>query len=173
MTRPRLALIATLFLAAPVHAGHDHDNHAAHVHGTATLEVAVDGGILSVRLESPLANLLGFEHAPKTPQERAAAKALLAGLKQGDKLFTPTPAAGCKLAEARVESAALEGKSADGHGDVDAEYRFTCAQPARLTGLDAALFNAYPGLSRIDAAVVTGKGQRAFRLSKRLHFMGW
>lgn len=176
MTRFRTALFALAFAAgsalAEDHHHHGHE-HGAHVHGAAKLEVAVDGNTLSIHLESPLANFLGFERAPKTDKERAAAKALLANLKQGERLFTPTPAAGCKLAEAVIEAPVLEGKAGDGHGDVDADYRFVCADPAKLKGLDAGLFKSYSGMSRIDAAVVTAKGQQGFKLSKKIHFMNW
>ena len=34
--------------------------HAAHVHGDAHLDVALEGDTLSLQLESPLDNLLGF-----------------------------------------------------------------------------------------------------------------
>jgi hypothetical protein len=38
----------------------------AHVHGLVSLNVAVDGRILTVQLEAPLDSLLGFEHRPRT-----------------------------------------------------------------------------------------------------------
>ena len=51
-----------------------------HVHGTAELCVAVENNHLNVELRSPLENLLGFEHAPKTDSQRAAVKAMTAKL---------------------------------------------------------------------------------------------
>jgi hypothetical protein len=176
MPRFRTALVALAFASGSAVAGDHHHHghkHGAHVHGAAKLEVDVDGNALSIHLESPLANFIGFERAPKTDKERAAAKALLANLKQGERLFTPTPAAGCTLAEAAIEAPVLEGKAGDGHGDVDADYRFVCADPAKLKGLAVTLFKQYSGMSKIDAAVVTAKGQKAFKLSKKIHFMNW
>lgn len=153
---------------------HGHHHHGAHVHGTAKLEVAVDGKMLSIHLESPLDNVVGFEHAPRTAKERASADRALALLKRGDTLFTPTPAAGCKLVEATVSAPVLEKRGdAGGHGDLDADYRFECADPARLTGIATQLFKEFGAMRRIDAVVVTASRQRAFTLSKRLAFMKW
>ena len=42
----------------------------AHQHGVAQLEVAVDGNSLTVTLDTPLDNLLGFERGPRTDLPR-------------------------------------------------------------------------------------------------------
>lgn len=170
---PLLALAFVTPALAGEH-GHEHHAHGAHQHGVAQLEVAVDGNTLTIHLESPLDNLLGFEHAPRTEPQRLAARNLLRTLRQGERLFAPTVAAGCKLAEAKVEAPALEGQGGEGeHADLDADWRFTCAQPAQLTGMKVGLFAKYPGLKRLDAAVVSGKGQRAFKLTGGMPFLSW
>lgn len=170
--------LSGLVIFAPVTWANDHrhdPHHGAHQHGVSTLEVAVDGATLSIHLASPLDNVVGFEHAPRTAKQRAAASQALATLKQGGELFAPTPAAGCTLAEVKVEAPLLQGKTTDAgdHGDLEADYRFTCARPDKLTGVDARLFSRFPGMKRIDAAVVTAKGQQAFRLTRSLHYMNW
>jgi len=155
---------------------HKHSHQHAHVHGQAALQVTVDGASLDLRLESPLEAVLGFEHAPRNDKERAAVASLRKTLAAGEQLFAPTVAAGCKLTETRVISDVLDGKpgaGADGHGDVVAEYRFACAQPARLTGLEARLFSNFPRLRRLDAQVVSGKGQTARRLTPRMRLLSW
>lgn len=159
---------------------HKHAGHA-HVHGAARLEVAVEGAELHIRLESPLDNLLGFEHAPRTDQERAAVAALRKALADPARLFAPTAAAACVAAPPVVSAPVLEapakgkaaGEAAKQHADLDAEFRFTCAQPARLTGLAVNLADAFPGLQRIDAEVVSDKGQKAARLSAKMRFLSW
>lgn len=169
-----LPALLALPLAAPAPAwAHDHD-HGAHQHGVARLEVAVDGPTLTIRLESPLDNLLGFEHAPRTDRQKQAAQDLLAALRRGDGLFAPTLAAGCKLVEARVEAPVLEGQGGTAkHADLEADWRYTCAQAARLTGLKVGLFDKYRGLRRLDAAAVTDKGQRAARLTAGMPHLSW
>ena len=53
----------------------------AHVHGIAKLDVAVEATKITVQLESPLDNLLGYERAPRTDAERRQADAMVARLK--------------------------------------------------------------------------------------------
>lgn len=171
----RRFVMALFWMSSAALAGeHGHHAHHAHVHGVATLEVVVEGRQLHLRLESPLDNVLGFEHAPANAGERAKAKAAMATVRAGERLFTPTPAAACRLSEAHVDAPVLQGQGkADAHGDLDAGYRFECARPEQLKGVAVRLFEAFPGMARIDAAVVTDKGQRAHQLNPRLRFLAW
>ncbi|GAP38880.1 putative zinc-binding protein [Piscinibacter sakaiensis] len=159
-------LLAAACLALPLaasaqqHAGH------AHTHGQARLDVALDGGQLSLALEVPLDSLVGFERAPRTAQERARVDAVLAGLRAADGLVRPNPEAGCRLAGVELNSAALKlGPAAssaapdDGHADLDADLRFDCTQPERLRRIDLDLFKAWPRLQRVDVQVALPSGQ--------------
>jgi len=172
--RVLLPAAITFALALPVMAQDLHAHHA-HLHGVAKLEVAVEGGSLSLHLESPLEGVLGFEHAPRNDQERAAVAEMRKKLADGGKLFAPTTAAQCTLKSVQVEAPTLDASqsTASEHGDLDADFLFTCAQPARLTGVEVRLFQAFPKLRRIDAEVVSDKGQSAMRLSAKMRFLSW
>jgi len=61
----------------------------AHVHGVAEMRVVVDCAQLEVPLESPLDNLLGFEHAPRTETERAAVRTMAATLRKSRLFAAP------------------------------------------------------------------------------------
>lgn len=162
-----LALAQTL-MTRDVHA------HGAHQHGVAQLMVAVEGTTLSIRLESPLDNLLGFERAPRNPAERAAATALLSRLRAGEGLFVPMQGAGCRLTAASVAAPVLEGaQAADGHAELTGEWRYTCTSPDKLTGLRVRLLHDYPRLKRLDAVVVSPRGQRAAWLTARMSDLTW
>ena len=87
--------------------GETHRGHGAHVHGLGKLDLAQEGPELHLRLESPAANLVGFEHAPRDAAERATLEQAVAALKDGAALFAPTPAARCTLAEVSVVSGLL------------------------------------------------------------------
>ncbi len=152
-----------------------HEHHA-HVHGVAKLEVAVDGGDLSLHLESPLEGLLGFEHAPRNDQERAAVAEMRKKLADAGKLFAPTTAARCTLKSVALTAPTLDARPAAGgtdHADLDADFLFACAQPARLSGMEVRLFQAFPKLRSIEAQVVSDKGQKATRLSSKMRFLSW
>ena len=82
-------LAAISLLPLPALAG----KTAAHVHGVASLEVAIDGGTLTLQFETPLANLLGFEHAPRNEKQKQAVRAMADRLREAGAVFTPSPAA--------------------------------------------------------------------------------
>lgn len=179
-------VLAALLIAAPAFAQHDHKHdhghhHHAHVHGVAKLEVAVDGANLSLHLETPLEGVLGFERAPRTDKERAAVAEMRKKLADAGKLFAPTTAAQCTLKSVQIDAPTLDtqtlnAKPATGnaeHADLNADFLFTCAQPAKLTGMEVRLFQAFPNMRRIDAQVVSGKGQKATRLSSKMRFLSW
>ena len=56
----------------------------AHVHGVATLQVTQDQDTLSIDLDSPLDNLLGFEHAPRTDKQKQAVQQMIENLVRFD-----------------------------------------------------------------------------------------
>jgi Protein of unknown function (DUF2796) len=151
-------------LAAPGH---------AHEHGAVKLDIAVEPGKVSVTMESPLDNLVGFERAPRNDAERKKVDAAVARLRAADTLFKIDPAAGCTLANVVLTSAALKlgapepaEKGEEGHADLDAEIEFTCTDAPRAAFIDLALFGSFGGMQRIDVQVATPKGQ-AKRTLKR------
>ena len=137
----------------------------AHEHGAVNLNVAVEGGKITLQMESPLENLLGFERAPRTDAERKSTAAMLTRLKAADTLFKIDPAAQCALASVELNSAALklgtpEPAAASGeHADLDATFVFTCQAGAKAGFIDVAFFDAFQRMRRIEVQVVTDKGQ--------------
>lgn len=136
----------------------------AHEHGVVKLDVAVDGGAVTLVVEMPLDNLVGFERAPRTAAERQAASAALAKMRDGGALFRLDAAAQCQLRSADVKAPLLEAAAGttapDGHGDLDATYVFDCAQPARLAALDVLLFDAFRRVERVQVQAALPHGQR-------------
>ena len=134
-----------------------------HEHGVARLDVAVDAGRVSIELDTPLDNLLGFERAPRSDAERAKVSAMVARLRAGDALFRIDTAAGCKLSKVDLVSPPLglgkEAAAAGEHGDLNGSFEFLCANGARAGFLEVGLFDAFPALKRIDLQVATPKGQ--------------
>ncbi len=119
------SLLASLVLASPGTVAdekhdddHDHERrqHDAHVHGSAALNVALDGQELHIELDSPAANIVGFEHAPSSEADHAALDEAVATLKDGERLFTFNEDAGCELETANVASELLD-EEHEGHMD--------------------------------------------------------
>lgn len=142
----------------------------AHEHGVAHLDVAVSANRVTIELDTPLDNLLGFEHAPRTDAEREKAAAAVAKLRDGAALFRLDSAAGCTLLKVELNSAPLAlGKTAAAggdHGELTALIEFRCSAGARAGFLEVGLFDAFPGLKRLDLQVATPKGQIKATLRK-------
>ena len=66
-----------------------------HVHGLATLDIAVDGTELAITFRAPAINVIGFEHAPATADEKSAVAHADRTFKAGERLFVTPTTAGC------------------------------------------------------------------------------
>jgi hypothetical protein len=137
----------------------------AHEHGALKLGIAVEPGKITVEMEAPLDNLLGYERAPRTDAERKLADAAVATLKAAEPLFKMDPAAQCKLARVELNSAALKlgqaepGTADSGHTDIDGSFEFACGDALKAGFMDVTLFDSFPRMKRIDVQVATPKGQ--------------
>lgn len=190
---------AGLILAAivyPLSAAHAHSSRA-HVHGEATLTVAIDGPTVTLEFDSPLDNLVGFEHAPRTDKQKQAMADMAARLNEAGKLFVLDAAAGCEAAgvkltpaaTATAPAAAAPAASAKGEGgkaahqaadkaahkDQEAQFTFRCKDAAKLRSIEVKLFEAFSRLKRVKASVagVTGGKQSAMTLTPAKATLRW
>jgi hypothetical protein len=179
-----LGLAATAGIGAAQHRQVD-----AHEHGRGTLNIAIEGTRLSMELEAPGADIVGFEHKAKTEQQKAAIEKAEQQLMVGEELFRLPAAAGCVL---QTSGASLEGHAHDhdardqgkGHGKdhghhdgkanhadsehsgFRAEYVFDCKAPASLTSIVFDYFKVFAGAQKLDVTVITPKGQTKFEVSR-------
>ena len=118
MSRRSLPVVASLLMLTGVTAA----RQPAHVHGIATLNLAMEGDELEIEFASPAGNIVGFEHEAVAAAERRAIRDAIEQLRKGNELFDLPPAASCSLHVAEVEHGhGEEEKSEDGHGH-DAEH---------------------------------------------------
>lgn len=73
-----------------------------HVHGAASLQLVLEGNTLLINLESPAANLVGFEHAPETPDEKKQIENVEAMLAETAGVFGIPDSAECTTQSAVV-----------------------------------------------------------------------
>ena len=97
----------------------DMEQHGSHEHGVARLTVATTDGGLEIALESPAANLFGFEHKAGTEEEHHAVHEAVEQLEAGAKLFSMNESAGCSFDNAKVESNIAATHNEEKHGDED------------------------------------------------------
>ncbi|MEM9057418.1 MAG: DUF2796 domain-containing protein [Pseudomonadota bacterium] len=177
------------------HADDELRQAGAHEHGTATLAVALEGADVFIELDSPLYNVVGFEHAPRTDDEKAALRRAEAALAEPERLFAMNAEAGCSAADSDgVELAAHEDHGDDhdegpdedhadehdehdgehddeesSHRDVVVEYLFSCRSPERLTAIVVELFDVFPRFTELEAVYLDERTQRSVRLTQERH----
>ena len=88
----------------------------SHVHGSASLNVAISDSFVFIELNTPWNNLVGFEHAPQNDEQRLLVETALQQLDDPAKLFAFN-AGECALNETNVEGAMTDELHGDEHGD--------------------------------------------------------
>lgn len=144
----------------------------AHEHGTAHVDMFIDNTTVSVKLTSPLANLLGFEYSPQTPEQQKKTEELLDELRRPAQLVNIDPAGGCQFIRTVAMPKVLAGvtspkaKAHEAHADLNATLEFKCSSAARIEYVNLPLITRYPGIERIHVQVVTPKAQGGQTLLK-------
>ena len=161
-------LMLAALLAAPTAAPAQHRHAGAHVHGSGKLDIAIEGSKLSIALDSPADDILGFEHQPKTSAQKAKLENAVAKFKDAATIFkTPTDAA-CKLikAEAGLEQPDPKATKSSEHADFAGAVEFECGAIAKLTTIDLGYFAAFPGAGKLAITIVTKKAQTTREATK-------
>ena len=135
------------------------EQHGAHEHGKLTLNVALEADTLTVELDSPAMNILGFEHAPRTADEKRAVEAAHTFLKAGSGMFGVPPAARCSLAG--VSLTLPEWHEEGDHADYRARYTFTCTASKSLQWIEFWLLERFKNVTEARVNIVSASGQRS------------
>ena len=101
-----------LLLAASAAQAHDIRQHAPHVHGQATVDVALDQQTLEFALQAPGIGILDYERPPANAAEQAALARATTVLKGGSWVTLPT-AAGCRLATGKADAEGFDATATD------------------------------------------------------------
>jgi hypothetical protein len=171
---------AAILLAGPALADVEREL-GAHEHGHGRLTIAVEGNAVTMELEAPGADIVGFERAPGTDEERAKVDAAFAVLGKPLELFVLPAAAGCSVTASEVEIAGEGGHHEEGgetaatgheheteatHNEYRARYVLTCAETARIDAIDFAYFAAFPGAEELEVELASAKGAKSFEVER-------
>ena len=177
------AIVAGLAISAP--AG-ERRELKSHEHGIGILSIGVEGEHIAMEFEAPGADLVGFEHAPKSASDRAMIDDALAVLAKPLTLFALPAEAGCSVVKA---DAALIGEDerdhsddhedehgdeaghddhsdAVGHSEFRAEYALSCTQPSRVDRIDFAYFDKFQNARKLEVRFVSEKGAWEFEVER-------
>ena len=113
---PVAALFVSLGLSVSISAfAEDHfRQHDAHLHGVVEVNIAQDGQDLLMEIHAPGADIVGFEHAPQTDEQKAAINDAIKQLKAPESLWVLTANAKCQLVES-VATETLTSQEAENH----------------------------------------------------------
>ena len=181
-----LALVAMSLIMTSARAEEEHRELGPHLHGHGTLNIAIEDKRVSMELEVPGMDIVGFEHAPSTDDQKAAVEKAKGQLAKPLGVFSLPAAAGCTVAEAKV---AIEAEHHDGdddghdaekkdaakdedhdehagHNQFRASYALDCTAPAELTTIAFDYFTLFAGAHDLTVNVVTTKGQSKYEVSR-------
>ena len=186
-----IAALAALAVAAAAPslatAADEHRELGPHVHGHGNLNIAVEDKRVSMELEVPGMDIVGFEHDATTDEQKAAMEKATAQLGQPLSVFKLPAAAGCTVADAKVavevehhhdgdadddhdhDKAAGEDHDHDaheGHKEFHVTYALDCAKPASITAIDFDYFKLFAGAHDLTVNVVTAKAQNSYEVSR-------
>lgn len=160
----KLSAALFLLLAASAAQAHDIRQHAPHVHGQASVDVALDQQTLEFALQAPGIGILDFERPPANAAEQSALARATALLQGGSWVTLPT-AAGCRLSgnDAKAEgfdaTAAAPPSGQHRHAGFSATLQYHCAKPAELRAIVVRLPALFPGLHEVIVNSATVHGQ--------------
>ena len=164
-----------------------HRQLGAHEHGHGSFNIAIEGKRVSMELEAPGADIVGFEHKARTKEQRAAVSTAKETLKQIANVVGLPSAAGCKLQKASVElhvegedhhehkhaekgkaksHGSKEGADEGSHSEFHAEYQLTCAAPERLVEITFPYFENFKGAEELEVSVAGPKSQKKFEVER-------
>jgi hypothetical protein len=125
--------------------------HGAHVHGTAKLNIAVEGQAATVEFESPADSIIGFEHKAKTAaDQQKQTKALDLFKSKIDSMVIFEPALGCRLSPTSVDVVHQDQE----HSEVHAVIAVNCDGPLRGSKIRFGFAKTFPAIQTVNVQVV-------------------
>ncbi len=167
------AIVLGATTALAVHA-EEFEQHGAHEHGKITINAALDRQELSIELDAPADNVVGFEHAPRTDAETAAVRDAEKLLKNAQGLFGFPPAAQCHFAGSQVTAPRWEAETSEAHGesghehhaDYEARFTYRCEAPLQLAWFEPWLLGKLREVREARVNLITASGQRSQVVTK-------
>jgi hypothetical protein len=142
------------------HAGAEHQEKGKHIHGRVTLNIAIEGDLLSAEIDTPAIHVLGFENVPNSDEQRSAVAAANTWLESGRSILAVARSAGCRLD--RVDY--TPPKLGRGHADYRARFQYRCAQPSTLQWVDFRALDKLQGVERVEVNLITASSQQQLLL---------
>ncbi|GFM87034.1 hypothetical protein PSCICO_24330 [Pseudomonas cichorii] len=164
--------LAVANAAEPHDHEHEHGSLGAHEHGVGRLDVVLSGKTLELEFESPAMNIVGFEHAATSAEDKAKLAKAREQLLKPNALFSISDAANCSATSVKLESPlfgdkdddhddhAKDGDEHHEHSEIKGHYKFVCDAPAILKKLDLTqIFLTFPDTKKLQVQLISPSGQ--------------
>jgi hypothetical protein len=141
--------------------------HGAHEHGKITINAALENQQLSIELDAPAINVVGFEHAPRTEPEKTAVRQAAALLQGAQRLFGFPPAARCQRVGSQVTAPHWESETNESHegpehhASYEARFTYRCEASQQLAWLEPWLLETLRNVHEARINLITPNGQRS------------
>lgn len=133
----------------------------AHEHGVSTLKLAQENYTILFELEAPGNDIVGFEHAPKNDDQRAAVKSALSRFKKPEAIFVLPAEAQCVASNRHVEFA-----TGEDHAGFHVTWTMTCENPSKLQSMTTRFFGMFKRAEEIEIEAIGNAGQASIDLEK-------
>ena len=171
----------------------------SHEHGAANVMLAMEGEKLQLNFEVPSESLIGFEHFPKSQDQRWYFNEAIKSLLEPSKLFSIPADAECLLVGINVSQSLFAAKDEHGHEEKDehgheekdehghdesdkseihsefiSKYHWTCEHLDEIDSIGTQLMNIFPRIEEIRVRWITKNNQGSIELeSKDDRIKGW
>lgn len=171
----RLFAAGIFIVVSAAYAEEDRRELGPHVHGRATLAIAVEANNVRMEFAAPGMDIVGFEHEAETARQKRAVETALADLREPLKLFIFPESTGCTVTSAEVKviaedqehhDAAAEADDTaeteeleDQHTEFRATYALACADAAQLTSIYFPFFDRFAEAHALAVTIIDADGQ--------------
>ena len=161
---------------------------SAHVHGKGRVNIAIDGSRMFMALESPGADIVGFEHRARSLDEKEAVTSAIDRLGEPMQMLRISPAAGCRVVQAAAAIESSEDVSdsdahqahehnadehrgemapaGETHAAFTAEYELLCADIDALNLIEFTYFDHFVNARLLDIVLIDDRGQRRVEVNR-------
>ena len=145
--------------------------------------LAMEGEKLQLNFEVPSESLIGFEHFPKSQDQRWYFNEAIKTLLEPSKLFSIPANAECLLVGIKVSQSLFSDEDEHGHDESDnseilsefsSKYHWNCEHLDEIDSIATQLMNIFPRIEEIRVRWITKNNQGSIELeSKDDRIKGW
>lgn len=183
----RLFAAGIVTVVSAAYAEEDRRELGPHVHGRATLAIAVEANNVQMELTAPGMDIVGFEHEAETPRQKRAVETALADLREPLKLLVFPESTGCTVTSAEVKVIAEDDEHPDAAAEADdtaeteeledhhtefrATYALACADAAQLTSIYFPLFDRFTEAHALAVTIIDADGQTSSDVTRDYRYL--